>query len=160
MFVCVYMYVYVYMCVYVSVVCVCLCVKSVCVCVCVCVCVRLCMCMFVCEWSSYHVKLEAEENKDLLPHMKRDIHIICPDFYMRVCVHTWFIFSQWLDRLRRTVFPAHFTQCEKGHSSLAVRHQLFLSLRSLLKIWRLLLSKHAEQMSIAKRLLLLRKHLT
>lgn len=52
-------------------------------------CVRLCMCMFVYEWSSYHVKLETEENMDLLPHMKRDINIMSPDFYMRVCVHKW-----------------------------------------------------------------------
>ena len=65
----------------------------VCVCVCVCACVRVCvcrrfrMCMSVCEWSSYHVKLETEDNVDLLPHMKRGINSMSPDFYMRVCVY-------------------------------------------------------------------------
>ena len=31
------------------------------------------------------------KQKNLLPHMKRDINIMSPDFYMRVCVlvHKW-----------------------------------------------------------------------
>ena len=79
------------------------------------------------------------------------------DFYMRVSVHIckWAYFFPQVG-LAPTNSSFLFTSLNAKMSFI----NSFLSLRSLLNIWRLLLSKLAEQTSIAKRYLRLRKIVT
>jgi hypothetical protein len=75
--------------------------------------------MFVCEWSSYHVKPETEENMDLLPHMKKGFkHYKSGFLYACLCTYMDLFFRSGWTGSDEQFFPVHFTQCAKGHSAL------------------------------------------